>query len=57
MDKAVAQALANRKDLQALAEQLKAAKAQKTAAFAQQLPSASFSGDFGDIGTTPATFA
>jgi outer membrane protein TolC len=53
VDKAVAQALANRKDLQALAEQLKAVQAQKKAAFAQQLPSASFSGDFGDIGTTP----
>jgi len=54
VDAAVAQALKNRKDLQAAAEQLKGAKAQKTAAFAQQLPSASFSGDFGDIGTTPA---
>ncbi len=53
VDKAVAQALANRKDLQALAEQLKAAKAQKTAAFAGQLPTVGFSGDFGDIGTTP----
>jgi outer membrane protein TolC len=53
VDKAVAQALANRKDLQAMAEQLKAAKAQKTAAFAGQLPTVSFSGDFGDIGTTP----
>jgi len=53
VDKAVAQALANRKDLQAMAEQLKAAKAQKTAAFAGQLPSAQFQGDFGDIGTTP----
>ncbi|HXB62821.1 MAG TPA: TolC family protein [Acidobacteriaceae bacterium] len=53
-DKAVAQALANRKDLQAMQEQLKAAQAQKKAAFAQQLPAASFSGDFGDIGTTPA---
>jgi len=53
VDQAVAQALKNRKDLQAMEEQLKAAKAQKTAAFAQQLPSASFQGDFGDIGTTP----
>jgi len=53
VDQAVAQALKNRKDLQAMQEQLKAAKAQKTAAFAQQLPAASFSGDFGDIGTTP----
>ncbi len=54
VDAAVAQALKNRKDLQAMAEQLKAAKEQKTAAFAQQLPAAGFSGDFGDIGTTPA---
>jgi len=53
VDQAVAQALKNRKDLQGVQQQLKAAKAQKTAAFAQQLPAASFSGDFGDIGTTP----
>lgn len=52
-DQAVAAALTNRKDMQALQEQLKAASAQKKAAFAQQLPSASFQGDFGDIGTTP----
>jgi outer membrane protein TolC len=54
VDKAVAEALANRKDLQAMQEQLKATKAQKTAAFAQQLPTATFTGDFGDIGTTPS---
>ncbi|HEY0308033.1 MAG TPA: TolC family protein [Acidobacteriaceae bacterium] len=52
-NQAVTAALANRKDLQALQEQLKAASAQKKAAFAQQLPSAAFQGDFGDIGTTP----
>ena len=54
VDQAVAQALKNRKDLQALDEQLKAAKEQKTAAFAQQLPAASFQGDYGDIGNTVA---
>jgi outer membrane protein TolC len=53
-DQAVAQALKTRKDLQAMQEQLKGTKSQKTAAFAQQLPSAQFQGDFGDIGTTPA---
>ncbi len=46
------QALKGRKDLAAAAEQVKAASAQKTAAWTQQLPSASVTGDFGDIGTT-----
>lgn len=46
-------ALAARKDLAASAEQVKAARAGKSAAFADQLPVASFSGDFGDLGTTP----
>ncbi|WP_263384295.1 TolC family protein [Granulicella arctica] len=46
------QALKGRKDLAAAAEQLKAAKAQKTAAWTQQLPTAVASGDFGDQGTT-----
>ncbi len=46
------QALKNRKDLAAANEQVAAAKAQKTAAFADQLPTAKFSGDFGDIGET-----
>jgi outer membrane protein TolC len=50
---AFAQALKNRKDLAAAAEQVAAAKSQKTAAFADQLPTAKFSGDFGDIGETP----
>jgi outer membrane protein TolC len=48
-----AQALKTRKDLQAAEESVKSAKASKTAAFASQLPVASFSGDFGDQGTTP----
>jgi outer membrane protein TolC len=50
---AFAQALKNRKDLAAANEQVVAARAQKTAAFADQLPTAKFSGDFGDIGETP----
>jgi outer membrane protein TolC len=46
------QALKNRKDLAAQNEQVKAARAQKTAAFASQLPDAKFTGDFGDLGET-----
>jgi outer membrane protein TolC len=48
------QALKTRKDLQAASEQMKAAAAEKTSAWAYQLPVASVSGDFGDLGTTPA---
>jgi outer membrane protein TolC len=48
------QALKQRKDLAAAAEQLKAAEAGKKAAFDEQMPVANFSGDFGDLGTTPA---
>lgn len=48
------QALKQRKDLAAAVERKKAAEAAKKAAFDEQLPSASFSGDFGDLGTTPA---
>lgn len=48
------QALKQRKDLAAAAEQLKAAEASKKAAFDEQLPVASVSGDYGDIGTTAA---
>jgi outer membrane protein TolC len=51
---AFAQALKNRKDLAAAAEQVKAARAQKTAAFADQFPTVKFNGDFGDIGQTPS---
>ncbi len=46
-------ALLSRKDLAASAELVKAARASKSAAIADQLPVASFSGDYGDIGTTP----
>jgi len=48
------QALRNRKDLAAQSEQVAAARSQKTAAFADQLPTAKFSGDVGDIGETAA---
>ncbi len=48
------QAIKARKDLAASAEQVKAANSGQKAAFADQLPVASFSGDFGDLGTTPA---
>ena len=52
-DAAFAAALKTRKDLQASEEQVKAAEAGKKAAVADQYPTASFSGDYGDIGTTP----
>ncbi len=51
-DAAFAQALKNRKDLAAANQMLLAARAQKTAARADQLPTAKFSGDFGDLGQT-----
>jgi outer membrane protein TolC len=51
---AFAKALKNRKDLAAASEQVAAARAQKTAAFADQLPTVKFSGDYGDIGETAA---
>jgi outer membrane protein TolC len=47
------QALKTRKDLQASGEQVKAAIAEQKSAWAYQLPVASFSGDFGALGTTP----
>lgn len=50
---AFSQALKSRKDLQASAELVKSASAEKTSAWAYQLPVVSFSGDFGDLGTTP----
>ena len=48
------QALKVRKDLAASAKQVEAAKSQKKAAVYEQLPTASVTGDFGDLGTTPA---
>jgi outer membrane protein TolC len=50
---AFVQALKSRKDLAAYAEQVKAASAEKTAAWAYQLPVASVAADYGDMGTTP----
>ncbi len=50
---AFADALKNRKDLASLNEQVEAARRQKTAAWAGQLPTAKVSADFGDIGETP----
>jgi outer membrane protein TolC len=47
------QAVKNRKDLAAAEEKLKAAKASKASARATQYPTATISGDFGDLGTTP----
>lgn len=49
---AFSQALKNRKDLAAMNESVLAAKAQKKAAWASQLPQADISGEFGDQGTT-----
>ena len=46
------QALKQRKDLLAAQERMEAVKSAKKAAFDEQLPAASFSGDFGDLGET-----
>ncbi len=46
----IRQAHANRKDLAAMVEQVKAAEEQRKAATADRLPTLSFSGDYGDIG-------
>jgi len=46
----IQQAHANRKDLAAMLEQVKAAEEQRKAATADRLPTLSFSGDYGDIG-------
>jgi outer membrane protein TolC len=46
----IRQAHANRKDLAALVEQVKAAEQQRKAATADTFPTLSFSGDYGDIG-------
>ena len=47
------QALKQRKDLASASEQLKAAESAVKATRYEQLPVASVSGDFGDLGTTP----
>jgi outer membrane protein TolC len=49
---AIRQAQSNRKDLAALAEKTQAAGEQRKAATAERLPTLSFSGDYGDVGTT-----
>jgi outer membrane protein TolC len=54
-DTAVAQALANRRDLKGFAEQLKGADAAKGAAKAERYPTVAFSGDYGDIGPNVST--
>jgi outer membrane protein TolC len=54
MEKAVGEAVANRKDLAALNEQTLAAGQQRKAATADRLPTVKFDGDYGDIGTTLA---
>ncbi len=50
IDATIRQAHANRKDLAAMLEQVKAAEEQRKAATADRLPTLSFSGDYGDIG-------
>ncbi len=47
------QALKQRKDLQADAERVEAAKAGQKAAFDEQLPVLNVTGNYGDLGTTP----
>jgi outer membrane protein TolC len=54
IDALIKQAHANRKDLAALVEQLKAAEQQRKAATADRLPTVKVDGDYGDIGTTLA---
>jgi outer membrane protein TolC len=49
---AIHEAHANRKDLAAMVEQIKAAEQQRKAATADRLPTLNFEGDYGDIGTT-----
>jgi len=49
---AFAAALKNRKDLASLNEQIEAYRNQKTAAWAEQLPTAKVTADYGDIGET-----
>ncbi|MFZ1085623.1 MAG: TolC family protein [Terracidiphilus sp.] len=52
VDQAIREAHANRKDLGAMLEQTKAAEEQRKAAAANRLPTLTFNGDYGDIGTT-----
>ncbi|HEY1902906.1 MAG TPA: TolC family protein [Terracidiphilus sp.] len=50
VDAAIREAHANRKDLAAMVEQVKAAEQQRKAATADRFPTLAFSGDYGDIG-------
>jgi outer membrane protein TolC len=52
VDAAIRQGHLNRKDLAAMVEQTKAAEEQRKAATADRLPTITFNGDYGDIGTT-----
>ncbi len=52
-DASFQQALKSRKDLASSEEQVRSAEASRKAAVASQYPTASISGDFGDLGTTP----
>jgi outer membrane protein TolC len=52
VEAAIHEAHANRKDLAAMVEQTRAAEQQRKAATAERLPTLSFAGDYGDIGTT-----
>ena len=51
VDATIRQAHANRKDLAAMLEQVKAAEQQRKAATADRFPTLTFAGDYGDIGT------
>ena len=51
VDATIRQAHANRKDLAAMVEQVKAAEQQRKAATADRFPTLTFAGDYGDIGT------
>ena len=50
VDATIRQAHANRKDLAAMVEQVKAAEQQRKAATADRFPTLTFAGDYGDIG-------
>jgi outer membrane protein TolC len=53
VEAAIHEAHANRKDLAAMVEQIKAAEQQRKAATADRLPTFTFNGDYGDIGINP----
>jgi outer membrane protein TolC len=55
VEAAIREAHANRKDLAAMVEQVKAAEQQRKAATADRLPTLNFAGDYGDIGVNPKT--